>query len=516
MRFRRLIRSAGLGAALLLMLVRASQAEPYSVKDFNDRMQVWKSEGKPPPPLTIQVEGRVSLYSGRRLLLRNCPIPFLSKTELPVLAHKIPNVEVTGKVLFDARTREYTFDVASVREAPSDVERFHEKRRQLRQAPAEDWYALGEWAASRGHFYSDDDLLARSEEANQRGLEIERKSQARHDAPELLKLAAKARTLRLPQSISQELTHEAFWLLRESSRNFPAPRLEELAKQMAEELPDATVALNFWPADLWKRYELSAQETYAAADPAGRKRIHRLLYVDILLRAITPRLAADGSNGFEIADEIVRLLPERPDVADKFRDRALAARAAEVEKLTRSQMLDLREKYRDRGQAQVGERLIESWLTLRIRALEPDDTEGLLELTEDYRRLLKRDDVADRMLIEGWRRNPKASDLVERLDKAGWRLVEGSWITESDFANRPEGRLDRAIRAGLVEHGMTLAQVRRSRGKPDSLSRAVTAGQVTELWSYAVSNESHLIVRFVKRPGQEEPTVADVTQSRLR
>jgi hypothetical protein len=285
---------------------------------------------------------------------------------------------------------------------------------------------------------------------------------------------------------------------------------------MAQELPGATDSLNFWPADLWKRYELSAQETYAAADPAGRQRIHRLLYVDVLLRAITPRLAADGSNGFEIADEIDRLIPEQHAVAEKFRDRALAARAAEVEKLTRSQMLDLREQYRERGQTQVAGRLIESWLTLRIRALEPDDTEGLLELTEDYRRLLKRDDLADRMLIEGWRRNPKASDLVERLDKAGWRLVEGSWITESDFANRPEGRLDRAIRAGLVEHGMTLAQVRRSRGKPDSLSRSVTAGQVTELWSYAVSNESHLIVRFVKRPGQEEATVADVTQSRLR
>jgi len=509
-------RIASLGPALLLLTSAIAQADPLSVKELNDKVQAWKAEAKPPPPLTLQVEGRVSLYSGQRLLLRNSSIPFLSKTDLPLLAHKVSNVEATGKVVYDSRTREYTFEVSAVREVASDVERFHEKRRQLRQAPAEDWYALGEWAASRGEFYKDDDLLARSEEAFQRGLEMERKSHARHDAPELLKLAAKARDYHVAAAIGQELTHEAYRLLRDGSRNLPLPGLEELARQMARDLPGATDPLPFWPADFWKKYELSALETYAAADPAGRRRIHRLLYADVLLRTITPRLAADGSNGFEIADEIDRLIPEQHALAGTFRDRALAARAAEVEKLTRSQMLDLREQYRERGQNQIAERLIESWLTLRVRALEPDDSEALLELTEDYRRLLKRDDLADRLLIEGWRRNPKASDLVERLDKAGWRLVEGIWMTEADFASRPEGRLDKAIRAGLVEHGMTATQVRRSRGKPDSLARSMTAGQISELWTYTVSNESHLIVRFVKRPGQEEPTVADVTQTRMR
>ena len=74
--------------------------------------------------------------------------------------------------------------------------------------------------------------------------------------------------------------------------------------------------------------------------------------------------------------------------------------------------------------------------------------------------------------------------------------------------------MEKAIRAGLAEPGMTAGQVRRSRGKPDSFSRAVTSGQVTELWSYALSDGSHLVVRFVKRAGQPEATVAEVVQVR--
>jgi hypothetical protein len=192
----------------------------------------------------------------------------------------------------------------------------------------------------------------------------------------------------------------------------------------------------------------------------------------------------------------------------------LNARAAEAEKLTKSQILDLVDQYRRRGNPRLGEQLLETWLTLRVRGLDPDDTEGLLEWTEEYRRLLKRNDLADRLLMDGWKRNPQARDIAERLEKAGYRLFEGAWLSDDEFTSRPEGRMENAIRAGLVESGMTAGQVRRSRGKPDSFARAVTSGQVTELWSYSLSDGSHLVVRFLKRAGQAEATVAEVVQVR--
>ena len=177
-------------------------------------------------------------------------------------------------------------------------------------------------------------------------------------------------------------------------------------------------------------------------------------------------------------------------------------------------MVELFEQYRLRNQQRAANDFLESWLTLRKQVLDPDDTEGLLNLSEDYRRLLKRDDLADRLLIDGWIRNPKASDLQERLEKEGYRLFEGRWISEQEFASRPEGKLERAIRHGLVEQGMTAGQVRRSRGKPDSQARSATAGQVTEIWTYRMADSSQLLVRFVKRAGQTELSVAEVTEGK--
>lgn len=506
---------SNLCGVLLFAVASVAHGEPLSVKEFQDKLRNWKAEGKAPPPLPFEIEGRVSLYSKDRLrlygLLKDPSVLFLSKSDLPELNRKWVNV--TGKIHVDPRSGEYTFDIISAKEAPSDSEKFHEKRRKLRSnATAADWYELGRWAEIRGQFYKDDELLARSAEVYRHGIDIERKELAKDDPERLFALAEKSTSFQLPTTVAQELTHEAFHVLVQRSVDQPVSASVELARRMAEKLPGALEQPPFTPIELVKQYKIQPVATYAGADAAARRKLHRLLYTGVLLRTIVPELAADGSNGFEVADKIDKLVPEQHRLAEEFRDRALSARAAEVETLTRSQMLDLVDQYRKRGTPRPGEQLLETWLTLRLRKLDDDDTEGLLELTEEYRRLLKRNDLADRLLIDGWKRNPQARDIAERLEKAGYRLFEGSWISEEEFTNRPEGRLEKAIRAGSVEPGMTTGQVRRSRGKPDSFSRAVTSGQVTELWSYSLTDGSHLVVRFVKRAGQPEATVAEVAQ----
>jgi hypothetical protein len=72
--------------------------------------------------------------------------------------------------------------------------------------------------------------------------------------------------------------------------------------------------------------------------------------------------------------------------------------------------------------------------------------------------------------------------------------------------------LERAIREGRVEPGMTAGNVRRALGEPLSKARAATAGQVTEIWTYGLSDASRLVVRLMKRAEQKESTVVDVTQ----
>lgn len=499
--------------AAMLWSVTAARAEPLSVKEFNDKLRQWKADGRLSSPVSVHVEGRVLAQIGKNhLRLKNCKdVLFVSSQELPELMRK--SVEVSGKVSFDRRSGEYQFAIGSIREIPSDVEKFHDSRRRLRDQPAEKWYELGQWAESRGKFYNDHELQALSEEAYSQGFELERKSLARDNPEGLLKLAEKARIYRVSLKLRQELTHEAFHLLCERSRDQPAAALEELANNMSQVLTGCTKPLKFLPTDLIKKYQAKPLETYASADVETRVKIHRLMYSEIIMRTITPRLAADGSNGFEVAEQIDKLVPEQHALAESYRDKALSARASDVDKFTKSEMLELAEKYRTRKQQRQSDQLIETWLTLRIRALDPDDTEGLLDLTEEYRRLLKRNDVADRLLIDGWKRNPKAADIIERLQNAGYHLFEGNWLSESEFTSRPEGRLEKAIREGRIEAGMSDSHVRRAHGQPDFVVRAVTAGQVTEVWNYTLAGSSHLVVRLVRKGTRGELTVVDVARS---
>jgi len=498
----------------LLSRPPAARGETLSIKQFNDRLREWKSEERPLPIVPVTVEGRLSLYGKDRLRFKNCDMLFLSKSELPVLAKSAARVtvEVTGKVRFDKRTSNYTFDISMVRELGKDIDTYHDMKRKIREESPEKWYELGRWAESRGNFYKDDELLEKSGEAFAHGLDIERRALARDNPEGLLELVEKAKLHRLPSKLWDEIVHEAFFLLAQKSRGEPPEKGKELARRMEQQLPGSTK-----PAlisdDLLKKYEAAPLETFAKADSQDRPTLNRILYSDLLLRTITAKLANDDSNGFAIADQIDLLLPERHRNAELYREKALASLAAEVEHLTRRQMLDVAERYRKRDQVQKADRLIETWLQLRVRALDPDDTEGTLQLSDEYRRLLRRDDLADRLLIDAWKRNPKAADLVERLEQSGYHLFEGTWISDADFKNVPEGRMEPSIRAGKVEIGMTPGQVRRARaGSPDALSRAVTAGQVTEIWSYHLSDGSKLVVRMAKRLGQTEFAVLEVGQ----
>jgi hypothetical protein len=281
---------------------------------------------------------------------------------------------------------------------------------------------------------------------------------------------------------------------------------------IAERLSGSRDPLPHPYAELRKEYFASPLEVYASADATTRGTLHRLLYCDVLLRTLTHDLAADGSNGFVIAERIDKQIPEQHALAETFRDRALAVRAREVESLSKAEMLALAREYRDRRQIPQADQLVEAWLTLRRRRLDPQDTEGLLQLTDDYRQLVRRNDLADLLLKEAWKRNPRLTDIAERLKQAGYRLHEGVWLSEAEFNARPEGQLEQAIRAGRVDIGMSASHVRRSLGEPQSLARAATAGQITEVWTYEQAAATRLVVRLTRGRRQSDLKVAEVSQ----
>src|SRR5262249_46816826 len=187
----------------------------------------------------------------------------------------------------------------------SDLDRYYDLRRKMREPTAEKWYELGRWARSRGTFYDDRELLAQSEQAFRKGFELERKAVAKNDPEALLQLAAKARKMQLGTNLSEELAHEAFHQMAVSSADQLAADLKALAARMSEVLADCRKRLRIPPDEqLVKNYKARPLETYSSANYSTRRILHRLLYSEVILRTITPDLAADGSNGFEVAAQI--------------------------------------------------------------------------------------------------------------------------------------------------------------------------------------------------------------------
>jgi hypothetical protein len=476
----------------------------FSVQEFN-------AESDKVLGAEIRVEGRVAVIDPRELRFRNCDMRFIVQQALPVFTSRLPNVEVTGQVVREQGR--LVFHVRSLREVSGDMDVFYQKRREVRRAESpEKWYELGIWAERRGEFYKDQSLLGAASEAFHHGLSLEHRT-ARDSPAGLRKLLDRDRGFALPDEFRQQVLHEIYVVQWRSRRGEAGEALQELAEGMARELPGAAEPAEVVDVAERKRYLDDPLAVYEAADADTRRRLNRLLYADVLVRLLRAQLAKDGGNGFEVADKLDKLVPEEHALAESLRDKALAARSAEVGTLSRSEVLALADKYRARSQTKQAADVIESWLTLRRRRLDPNDVEGFLQNADEYRTLLDRPDAAARMLIELHKRHPEATEIVERLQKAGYRQHDGQWLTAEQFAARPEGQIEKAIREGRVETGMTAGQVRRALGEPLSLSRALTAGEVTEIWGYGRPGSSRLIVRLVRTRRQQEATVVDFGQA---
>lgn len=457
------------------------------------------------------VEGRLTSFGKNLIRLRKCDIPFRTSEQIPTVPGLPKFLELTGQLTLEEGR--YVFNVASYKELDSDLDIFEERRKGIREKKPSSWYQLADWAHSRGKFYNDTPLLEKAESAYLKGVEIERGETPADRGQHLLKLAAKAKGFELPESLRLSLVHEACYeYMQQAAKQTKSEELEELAGTLDRLLPDCQTPLKGDHSKLLASYRRDPVGVYDKAAEEDRLVIHRMLYADIVRRSIETKLAADGSNGFEVAELLDDRVPEFHDVAEKLRDQTLAKRATEVQQRTRSEVLKLAADYRARKQEAPARQVIESWLTLRQRKLEPDDIEATIYLAEDYRTLLQSHDAANRLLLAAAKRRPESTELQERLQRAGFRQKDGVWLSAKELTGRAEDPAERAAREGRIEPGMTGSMVRRSLGEPRSIGRAASNGQISEVWSYGQGGQMRLTIQLSKRPQQQELRVLDVNQ----
>lgn len=463
--------------------------------------------------LEVTVEGRWSSYDDQSVRLRNCTLNFKAVQPLPALTRRTGNLEVTG-ILQKAGEKRYEVLVERVRESATDLDHFEDLKRASQRSSANDWYRLADWAAQRGAFYRDNELIKAAQDCRKRGFVVERTRLPPKDPVAVMKLADRAAELNLGTMLQWELRHEAFWLRRESLQRDPEPQAEQQwLEDLVRELPGALNPLSPDEPEFRQRYLTDPYKVYAAATEPERRKIHRVLWSQLTLKTIERGVLADRSNGFEIAHQIDERVPEFHPRAEELRDASLAAQATQVEHLSKAEAIALSAGFHERKQPQQGDAVIESWLRLREKKLLPEDIEGAMHHAQLYTELLNRPEVTRKLLLKLGTAHPEHPDLALKLEQMGYRRLGKQWITQAEFTASVDTRFEQALREGRVEVGMKSGLVLKSLGQPTGATRVSAGEQVHEIWSYQTPGADRpLQIFLVRRWVEKEGTVVGVDQ----
>lgn len=444
---------------------------------------------------SLRIEGRIESASPKLLRMRKCPLEFRPAQEtIPEIRRPNGRIELTG--LLQRRGTDLVFVVTELREVPDDLQVYALKQSALDTGDPSDWYALASWAIQRATFYDDKSLLERATQARRRGLSLER--QAAADNPEALAaLAKKAADFKLPE-LDEELQHESLRLRFERLRNDPKSDLAPLLDDVRRSLPGADRVLDVWPGDVAAQYAAEPLAVYNRADAATRPVLDRIFLAEAQLVAIERKADPDGANGEEIAEQIALALPERTDLADRYREREIAWRLDHITTATRAEALDLASRLEVSNREEEAKQALTKWLAAREVSQRADGPAGLVGVAEDYVAVLGDKPNAARLLLEALKANPESKTIPDKLRQIGYVRVENDWMTKEEADARPVEPTVQAMREGRVINNMTAEQVRKTLGAPDRVARAASTTQIHEAWIYGTAGRSGLVVHFLR------------------
>ena len=273
--------------------------------------------------------------------------------------------------------------------------------------------------------------------------------------------------------------------------------------------------------DLKTRYFVDPQKFYdeTSSDEVARKKLHRILYQKVVEEAIRKEEDPDGKNGKVVARIIKDYLPERINEADAYLVAERNWRLKNVASFLRPEMLSLREEFVKLGEREKAADVLEKWFAKKDSELRRQGVDGLLDLASEYEirhDLLEDDETAEKkrihdriieILMDAYRKNSDLGSTKRRLEEYGYRLRDGKWKTPEEIEKHLNTPRQRAMAEGRVVAGMTDKEVVKSLGKPDRVSRILTARTVIELWAYGAPDETPLVVRLVRTGNRSQSIV---------
>lgn len=453
----------------------------------------------------FQMEGRTNSVDGQEVLLKGSKIFVRVNAKIPNLARRAPNVALTG--VLNQEGGRYYFNLDGIQETPTDQERLRQLRAKMDRENPESFYKVAQWCRQRGTFYQDPKLLEQAREINEQGFKVAWRKLAANDYAGRLQLANRAIEMQIPDPDRKELLHEAFQIRREQTAKLPKPDWDQLVAEIRRDLPGAETPLKDYSEERRRQYEQDPTRVYSQASTEERVKLHRLLFLLVRWDEMMSKLKGDQSNVLEIANEVELTLPELRDDADRLREQAVSVQMGEVEKMTRADLLEMREGYRKRKQDVQGEALVDRWLAVRRKKLQPEDVEGLRQLVQDYEACGRSLKPLGIQIVAAAKAYPESEELAEILKKMGYEQKNGAWLS-------PEDRMDRAkemerdeSREGKVALGMTASELRKSMGVPVTLTRIASSNQVQEVWVYSHAGASGLTLYLTRGVADKEAKI---------
>ncbi len=478
------------------------QGEAESVEKFLGRRDQWTAL----VGARFVLEGRVGVLSSQTLQFDRCDLTFRLKPGTPALPRDTRVVEVTGTLVRDGSR--LVFEVDNLRRRDNDLETLRARRSRIDTTRPEAWFALAEWADGRGKFYDDSELRKRAEELREIGLTAESRRLKPDDSAGLLELAKRAGAWNLEQGIGWRFAHDACRIELSRTRRDPANDGATVLAMVMKHLPGASTPLQPDDEPLRQAYEKNSAETYARADSDTRFKLHRALYIEVLLARIERDVQLDGSNGYAIAARISQQLPELEARAETYREKELAYLKGRVTTMSRDQLVGFARKLTDRKDLAEATEVKKQWLRSREPAARIAGPTGLIQLADDYEQLLS-DRQTALAVVEGvWNANPGSVEASAWLKDRG-RVLDGNRWVPAAAASRPtEDRFAQAIQEGQVLAGMSGEQARAAMGaRPSSVVRQASLGKVTELWIYRTEG---LVVTLTRDAGDRIARVKEV------
>lgn len=477
----------------LILCQNSVFAVDRSIQHFVSQREQWPKLTGVPQTL----EGRISTFSSKSLRFRNCPIPFHFAGDIPKLTSDFKNVEITGELVKE--NGRLIFKVRSLKKKPDDMEYFITQESKIDRTKPREWFALADWAKQRAGFYNDKKLAEKAVSAYESGIQTEYRHLKSRQPDSLLRLAERAQKYQLDPILYDAFRHEALVLDWQKIQKQKQAKQESLLPVLLKYFPTAKTPQPKDMPEERKQYLKSQVEVFQQADKLKRLRLVRWFYSQIILDEILEKLGDGGSNGFKIAAQIAKQLPERKDLVTEYQNQKLQFDFDRIDELPRQYVLDLSQEFQRRNNKKKAKQTLINWIGNRQKKLESSDADGRVQLARDMIELTQENEAAAKILLEAWSLNPKSTEATTLLRRLGFMLQKDKWLNPKEVIEFRSDPIRMAIRNGTVTKGMNRAQVYKVLGAPTQIGRSFSGGEINELWIYSETGAQALVIQLARK-----------------